>query len=277
MSHKFKISVIMGIYNCQDTLAEAIDSLLAQTFQDFELIMCDDGSSDNSKKIAEDYCNRFPDRFVLLENVENLGLNKTLNNCLKVATGEYVARMDGDDISLPDRFEKEVNFLDSHKEYAIVSTPMIFFDENGDWGSSKSIEIPQIKDFVFHTPFHCHAPCMIRREAYCAVNGYTEDKRLLRFEDCNLWFKLYGAGYRGYNIQEPLYKMRDDKNAYKRRKASVRLRGTYVKWTGFRIVKMPLKYYPFLIVEFMKNLAIAIMPEKLYNKLRRSNKETVNK
>lgn len=64
-----------------------------------------------------------------------MGLNHTLNRCLQVATGEYVARMDGDDVSLPTRLEKEVAFLDAHPEYAIVSTPMIFFDESGNWGA----------------------------------------------------------------------------------------------------------------------------------------------
>ena len=147
---------------------------------------------------------------------------------------------------------------------AIVSTPMIFFDEKGDWGCSKAIEVPQIKDFVKHAPFHCHAPCMIRKEAYLAVGGYTVDKRLLRFEDCNLWYKLYAAGYRGYNLQEPLYKMRDDRNAYHRRTPSARMRGVYVQWVGFQMIKMSLKYYPYLLLEVLKDLAIVLMPEKIY-------------
>ena len=267
MTMEIKVSIIMGIFNCVETLPEAIDSLLGQTFKEWELILCDDGSTDNTYSVAEEYALKYPNKIVLIRNSTNMGLNYTLNHCLKYAKGEYIARMDGDDLSLPMRLETEVKFLNEHPEYAIVSTLMIYFDEQGEWGKGTAIEIPQIKDFVFHTPFHCHAPCMIRREAYEAVGGYTVDRRLLRFEDCNLWYKLYAAGYRGYNLQEPLYKMRDDRNAYHRRTPSARIRGVYVHWVGFHLVHMPIRYYPFLMLEFFKDLAIILVPEVLYTTL----------
>lgn len=273
MDNRPKISIIMGIYNCADTLNEAILSILEQTEKNWELIMCDDGSVDNTYSIAEQYVKKYPNKMVLMQNEKNRGLNYTLNRCLKKARGRYVARMDGDDISLPERLQKEVEFLEAHPEYAIVSTPMIYFDESGDWGKGTAIEIPQIRDFVFHAPFHCHAPCMIRRDAFLKVKGYTVDKRLLRYEDCNLWYKLYAAGYRGYNLQEPLYKMRDDWNAYNRRSKSSRMRAVYVQYIGFRMVKMPIKYYPFLILEFIKSLLIAVMPEKLYMKIHKRRQQ----
>lgn len=268
-----KVSIIMGIYNCADTLEDAVDSILAQSFTDWELIMCDDGSTDRTLEVAQQYVKKYPNQFVVIKNEENKGLNYTLNHCLKYVQGEYVARMDGDDLSLPERLEKEVDFLDGHPEYAIVSTPMIFFDDKGDWGCSKAIEAPQIKDFANHAPFHCHAPCMIRKEAYLAIGGYTVDKRLLRFEDCNLWYKLYAAGYRGYNLQKPLYKMRDDRNAYHRRTPSARMRGVYVQWVGFRMIKMPVKYYPYLLVEFLKDVAVVLMPEKIYTMLHKKRQQ----
>lgn len=268
-----KVSIIMGIYNCASTLGEAIDSIMVQTFSDWELIMCDDGSTDNTLQIANNYAVRFPEKITVIRNNKNYGLNYTLNHCLQFVRGEYVARMDGDDISLPERLQKEIDFLDTHPEYAIVSSTMIFFDDDGDWGENQMIEIPQIKDFVFHAPFHCHAPCMIRKEAYKAVEGYTVDKRLLRFEDCNLWYKLYSIGYRGYNIQEPLYKMRDDRNAYHRRTPSARMRGVYVQYIGFRMVHMPMKYYLYLVVEFFKSLLIVIMPEKIYTILHKKKQQ----
>lgn len=265
-----KISIIMGIYNCAHTLHEAVDSIINQTYNNWELIMCDDGSSDDTLTIAKEFAASYPDKILVLQNEQNMGLNYTLNQCLKYATGDYVARMDGDDVSMSERFKIEAEFLDIHPEYAIVSTPMIFFDENGDWGQSKAIEIPMISDFVFHAPVHCHAPCMIRRKAYIEVGGYTIDKRLLRFEDCNLWYKLYAAGYRGYNLQEPLYKMRDDRNAYQRRTASSRLRAVYVQGIGFRMIHMPLRYYPYLAVEFFKSVVILMLPEKIYQGLHRN-------
>lgn len=258
------VSIIMGIYNCEETLEEAVNSILTQSYQSWELVICDDGSTDRTYEIAESYQKVLPNKIKLIINETNKGLNYTLNRCLTLARGKYIARMDGDDISLPLRLEKEVAFLEANPEFSIVSSPMIFFDEAGDWGKGKAIEIPQIRDFVFHAPFHCHAPCMIRSEAMRKVDGYTVDSRLLRYEDCNLWYKLYSNGYRGYNFQEPLYKMRDDRNAYHRRSASSRLRSVYVQYIGFRMIRMPLKYYPFLFIELLKSLVIILLPEKAY-------------
>lgn len=261
-----KVSVIMGIYNCAHTLPEAIDSLLAQTFTDWQLVMCDDGSRDDTYAVAKSYLERYPEKFVLLQNPQNMGLNHTLNRCLAAADGEYIARMDGDDISLPQRLEKEVAFLDTHPDYAIVSTPMIFFDESGDWGQSYAIERPTKRDFIKHSPVHCHAPCVIRREAYLAVDGYTEDRRILRFEDVNLWYKLYAKGYIGYNLDEPLYKMRDDQAATRRRSLKSRMNGVYVTYVGFKLFHFPWYMYGYVVVDFMKHFIKGVMPERLYLK-----------
>ncbi len=267
-----RISIIMGIYNCADTLDEAIESILAQTYTDWEMIMCDDGSFDDTYAVAQKYVQMYPDKFILIKNEQNEGLNKTLNNCLEIAKGEYIARMDGDDISLPERFEKEVELLDNHPEYAIVSSPMIYFDESGDWGKGTAIEVPQINDFFHHAPFHCHAPCMIRREAYLAVEGYSLDKRTLRYEDCNLWYRLYAAGYRGYNIQQPLYKMRDDRNAFGRRTLKSRMNGVYVTYDGIKRLKLPKRYYIYVVKEFVMGVIKGIMPVKLYMMIHKSSR-----
>lgn len=261
---KPKVSVIMGIYNCANTLAEAIDSMLAQTFDNWQLVLCDDGSADNTYAIAEEYVLKYPDKILLIRNEKNMGLNHTLNRCLAIADGEYIARMDGDDISLPTRLEKEVCFLERHPEYAIVSSPMVFFDDGGDWGKSQAIEKPTKKDFIKHSPVHCHAPCMIRKAAYLSVGGYTEDKRMFRFEDINLWYKLYAKGHRGYNLDEPLYKMRDDRAAAHRRSLSSRMNCVYVMYNGFRLFEFPWYMYIYIFIDFMKHLIKGILPEKLY-------------
>ncbi|MFR1973100.1 MAG: glycosyltransferase family 2 protein [Oscillospiraceae bacterium] len=268
-----KVSIIMGIFNCAETLPEAIDSVLAQTFSDWQLILCDDGSKDNTYGIAKEYQGRFPEKILLLQNERNMGLNHTLNRCLQVVSGEYVARMDGDDISLPTRLEKEAAFLDAHPEYAIVSTPMIFFDEHGDWGRSYAIEEPTKRDFIKHSPVHCHAPCMIRREAYLAVGGYTEDRRMLRFEDVNLWYKLYAKGYAGYNLDEPLYKMRDDHAAASRRSLKSRMNAAHVMRDGFSLFHFPRYLYGYIYIDLAKHFVKSIMPEKLYVLLHKRSME----
>lgn len=270
-----KISVIMGIYNCASTLAEAIDSILAQTYSNWELIMCDDGSKDETFDVAEEYRQRYPDKIILLQNDKNMGLNFTLNKCLAATSGEYVARMDGDDISLPLRFEKEIEYLENHPEFAIVSTPMIFFDQNGDWGYSTQIENPTKKDFIKHSPVHCHAPCMVKKEAYLAVDGYTVNEKMLRFEDVNLWYKLYAKGYRGHNLDEPLYKMRDDKNAYSRRGLKIRMNGVYVTYCGFKLFEFPWYMYSYVLIDFFKHFIKGIIPEQMYMHIHKKTKNTL--
>ncbi|MDE6461807.1 MAG: glycosyltransferase [Muribaculaceae bacterium] len=262
-----RISVIMGIYNCGSTLAEALDSLLAQTCQDFKVIMCDDGSSDNTLHIALQYVSRDPDKFILIQNERNMGLNYTLNHCLKYADTEYVARMDGDDISLPTRFEQELNFLDCHPEIAIVSTPMIYFDENGDFRRGGGGDrYPDKNDFVTGTPF-CHAPCMVRREAYEAVGGYSVDPKLLRVEDYHLWFKMYAKGYRGYILAEPLYRMRDDRNAIGRRTWRNRINEFHVRRIGYSMLSLPLHKR----IWMLRPIIVGLLPRPIYNYLHRRN------
>lgn len=261
-----RISVIMGIYNCALTLPEAIDSLLNQTYKSFRIILCDDGSTDNTYEVAKQYADQYP--FIrLIKNSENLKLAATLNHCLEYVDTEYVARMDGDDVSLPTRFEKEIDFLDKHAEFGFVSTPMIYFDKNGDWGVGKVIEMPEKKDFKYGSPF-CHAPVMVRTSVYRAVGGYTTDKRVERLEDFYLWFKFYRAGYKGYNLSEPLYKMRDDKDAVKRRKLSDRLR-TYS--VGVEVKKAFDISYPYL--SGLKNIAKGLLPMSLYRVLHKKRLE----
>lgn len=264
MDESKKISILMGIYNCAATLAEAIDSIISQTYTNWQFIICDDGSKDNSYDIAKKYEKMDPDRFVIIKNESNIGLNSTLNRCLKIADGDYIARMDGDDVCAPTRFQKEVEFLNCHPDYAIVSTYMTTFDENGEWGCIKTLEYPQVKDFPTHVPMFCHAPCMIRKEAFMDVGGYTEDKRLLRVEDYHLWYKFYAKGYKGYNIPEALYKMRDDRNALHRRTVKARFNGIYATFVGFKMVHLPKWMYIYAIKNAVVEIIKIIIPDKLY-------------
>lgn len=258
MSKNPKISVIMGIYNCSPYLQEALDSLYSQTYKDFEIILCDDGSKDDTYKIAKGNQEKHPE-IVLLKNPRNLGLNQTLNNCLEVARGEYIARMDGDDISLPTRFEKEVKFLDEHPEYAIVSAPMHHFDEKGIFRTGKGYGEPASKAYAKHVPF-CHAPCMVRTEAYRAVGGYTVSDKLLRQEDYHLWLKMYLKGYRGFMLSEPLYCMRDDRNALSRRNWISRRNEAYVKYLACKMLHLPLSYYLYCL----KPIILYLLPKRVY-------------
>lgn len=262
-----RISIIMGIYNCAQTLQQALDCLYAQTYQDFEIVLCDDGSTDNTYKIAQDNA-QIHSNIKLIRNLHNLGLNQTLNNCLTLADGELIARMDGDDTCSCDRLEREVRVLDAHPELAIVSTDMSFFDENGIWGQTHTLLQPRPSDFIKRTRF-CHAACLVRKEAFEAVRGYSVDYRLLRVEDYHLWIKMYAKGYRGYNIPLPLYQMRDDKNANNRKKFKFRINEAYVKFLAVKMLKLPFWNYLYCV----RPIFIGLLPSPIFNWLHRKSKK----
>ena len=267
-----KISVIMGIYNCAETLEEALDCIVKQTYTNWEVIMCDDCSTDHTVKIAEKYVIEYPNQFVLLRNDENKGLNYTLNKCLEFADGDYIARMDGDDLCAEDRFEKEVEALRKNPEIAIVSTDMLFFDENGVWGKTYAELYPIKESFLKGTPF-CHAACMVRKEAYEKVKGYSISDRLLRVEDYHLWIKMYEVGYRGKNIPKQLYLMRDDKAAYKRRKFRYRVNEAYVRGMAVRKLGLPISGYLYAI----QPIIIGILPKVVYDYFHKRKLESNSK
>lgn len=250
--------MLIGIYNCAETLVEALDSLYAQTYQDFKIILCEDGSSDNTYAVAEEY-SKSHDNIILLRNERNMGLNYTLNRCLEHADTEYIARMDGDDISLPKRFEIEINFLDAHPEYAVVSGPMIYFDADGDFRTGTGKGEVKKEDFIMGSPI-CHAPCMARTDAFKAVGGYSVGDRFLRAEDYHLWFKLFAAGYKLYMLNDVIYKMRDDRNALSRRTFKCRRNIAYVMHIGFKMIGLPWYTQVFTL----KPILMFFMPATVY-------------
>ena len=257
-----KISVLMGIYNCAGTLADAIDSILAQTYTNWELILCDDGSSDDTYAVAQDYQSRFPEKIILLKNEKNMGLNYTLNHCLEHATGEFIARMDGDDLCEAHRFETQLEALKTHPEMAVVSSNMTYFDEHGTWGKGNPIPFPQKADFMHGTPF-CHAPCMARCATIRQIGGYTDDPKYLRVEDYDLWVKLYSAGYQGMNLCDVLYHIRDDRAAVSRRQLKYRINEARVICKAVNLLKLPFWNYLYAIRPILKGL----LPKMLYTYL----------
>lgn len=256
-----RITVIMGIYNCANTLIEALESLEAQTYQRFQVVLCDDGSNDNTLEVAIKWAETRPN-YKVIGNERNMGLNFTLNHCLQYADTEFIARMDGDDLSKPTRFEKEIKFLDEHPEYAVVSTPMDYFDENGVFMTGRGRGEIKKENFLTGTPI-CHAPCMARTEVIKSVGGYSVDEKLLRVEDYHLWFKVFAAGHKIYVMNEVLYQMRDDRNAIIRRNWAGYLNIHYVMRTGFKMIGLPW----YCQVYSLRPLIIGALPKWLYKKL----------
>jgi glycosyltransferase EpsE len=232
-----RVSIIMGIYNCAPTLVESLDSIARQTYTDWEMILCDDGSTDDTLQVAREWAQR-DHRTKVLANDRNLGLARTLDRCITEACGELLARQDGDDISEPERLAKLVAAMEANPEIAVVSSWMSCFDEKGLWGMVRTKMFPTAEDFLSGSPI-CHAPCMMRPAPVLAVGGYGAQSWVLRDQDYYLWFRLYAAGYKAMNLQEPLYRMRDDENARSRRNLAARFNETRIRWKGFPMIGLP--------------------------------------
>ena len=244
------VSIIMGIYNCADTLSEAIDSIIKQTYTNWELILCDDCSTDNKTyELALAYRDKYPDKIIVIRNHINSKLAYSLNRCLEKATGKFIARMDGDDISVINRLEKQVNFLKNNPEYHLVGTLMRRFDNNGEHDVIPMIEYPNKYSLKKGVPFS-HATIMTYKYVYDELGGYNE--RLFRSQDYELWFRFYAKGYKGYNIQEPLYLVREDIHAIKRRTLKNRISVLLIQYNGYKQLNYPLYWYYMPILIFFK-------------------------
>ena len=243
-----KVSVIMGFYNNESTLARAIDSIINQTYDNWELIMCDDGSTDSSYIIAEEYKNRLPDKIKLLQNKKNKHLANALNRCLEVATGEYIARMDADDESLPKRFECQVVFLKNHPECILCGTSCFLSDELAHSQKLVScIDNPNKYTLYKHTPFN-HATIMCYKRLYVELGGYSENRNSVRCEDKELWYRFFAAEYRGCNINEPLYKVYENEASVYRRTPRSRWNIFVTNLKGYKLLNYPWYWYykPFI-------------------------------
>lgn len=193
----------MPVYNAQKYLSEAIDSVLAQTFDDWELILINDGSTDRSKAIIERYRDS---RIRYVENEQNMGLIATLNKGIDLCEGEYIARMDADDIAMPDRLSMQTDFLDRHADYVMCGTDAIVIDANGQQtGKIKNLcrdALLQI-NLLFTNPF-IH-PTMLIRRRILINNRYNVHYR--HTEDYELWCRLAKLG-KVANLNAELLKYR---------------------------------------------------------------------
>ena len=181
------VSVVMANYNTRiEYLKEAIDSILNQTFSDFEFIIVDDCSSDDSYEFVKTYTD---ERIVLLRNEHNLGLTKSLNIGFSYANGKYIARMDSDDISLPERFEKQVRFMDENPDLIVSGT---WFEK---FGVENKIRRPVISDFELYrcqlvfsdTPITLCHPSAIFRKSLLDEFSIKYDESILKSQDYAMW------------------------------------------------------------------------------------------
>jgi hypothetical protein len=204
------VSVVMSVYNDGHYVRQAIDSILAQTFTDFEFLIVDDGCTDNTRAIVENYQDA---RIRLVVNERNLGLAPSLNKAMRLSGAKYVARQDADDVSFAQRFSHEVDYLESHPEVGLVGTAAIVTSHRGEWqrpwrAIAQDIDLKW--SLLFCNPF-VHSSIMMRRSTLDQVGYYTEEPEVAKAfaEDYELWSRMNRVS-RSANLPWPLLEFRQN-------------------------------------------------------------------
>ncbi len=203
-----RITVLMPVYNADRFLRKAIDSILTQTFTGFEFMIIDDGSTDGSQSIVRSY-NDSRIRFV--QNEKNIGVAATLNRGLDLAQGEYIARMDADDISLPSRLKKQVHFMGKNPEVGISGTWIRLFGDQPRVVARRPVGAPVVKAFLLFDNALYH-PTVIMRNDMIEKYNLRYDSHFNRTEDYELWCRCRGI-FLLDNLPEQLVMMRIHKKS----------------------------------------------------------------
>lgn len=259
------ISVLMAVHNeSTELIACAIQSIMNQSMQTFELILCDDASN----LVVSQYLKKVQmsdDRIHLLRSDENLYAGKTRNMGLKVAKGRYIAILDADDYSYPDRLKIQYEFLESHSQYAFVCSDADIYDGKNTLPSQYKLKSdPEKEDFLWGMPF-VHATVMIRKACMNQVGGYAETKVSRRSEDYDLFMRLYALGYKGYNLNQILYRYYVNPELMKKKRLyRYRVDEARIRMKNFKLLGLWPKGFLYAI----KPLLVGLIPHELMWRLK---------
>lgn len=198
------ISVLMPVYNAAGYLRDAVESILGQDFKDFELVCVDDGSTDGSAKILASYTDP---RLRVITQLHNQGIVKTLNNGLAECRGQYIARMDSDDIAMQERFSRQLEAFQENPEVAVVDCVQTLMDENGHplgKTNSRVVKSADIYDTLPKTNCLGHPSVMVRGDLLRQY-GY----RNVAYEDYDLWLRMAADGLQIRKLEQPLLRFRE--------------------------------------------------------------------
>lgn len=271
-----QVSILMPVYNTAPYLCEAIDSMLSQTFTDFELIVLDDCSPDNAEAILDTYDDS---RIIRYRGEKNVGLSNVLNVGIGMAQGKYIARMDSDDISMPNRLKVQVDYLETHPEIDLVSVGMQLFGSKEEvWIRDLNPEKVKI-NALFHSPV-LHASSMLRKESF-EKHGLHYRQEMVPAEDYDLWTRALLKGLKLVNLPEVQYKYRlhptqatlqTNKTSIKSREVQTAyLKGALPSLSTKNIESFPGKFWPVFLANlkdgFFDRLLLAKRLFKMSNKV----------
>ncbi len=208
------VSVVLPTYNSSSFLSAAIDSILNQTFTNFELLLLDDCSSDDTRKIIEKYAQK-DNRISYIFNDKNLGIAKNRNKGIKAAKGKYIANMDHDDICDVTRLETQVQFLEKNPDYSAVGGQILIIDENADIVGKRQYPVfhQEIVKIISNISPMCNPAVLIRKSSIEQLGLY--DEKLPGVEDYDMWFKMVYHGWKLQNLKNVCFKYRVTKNQQK--------------------------------------------------------------
>lgn len=259
------ISVLMGIYDRSEdisVLRRSVESILHQTFSDFEFLICDDGSSKQVQAYLDGVVKK-DSRVRLIRSEGAFLLPVKLNRCLEKAHGKYIARMDGDDFSHPDRFQKQMNYLSGYSQISFVGCNVNLIQNGKAVGKRCFPEYPKVRDFYVTQPY-IHPTLIFRRKVLEAVNGYSEDKSVILCEDYDLLLRLYAKGFYGANLQEALFDYTIPATVKGNRKMYHRWNEVVTRYRRFGELDLLPSALPYVV----KPLAVEILPEKILKRLK---------
>ncbi len=208
MQNEPLISVIMATFNePKQFIEESISSILNQTYRNLELLIADDSTNEETVKVIDGFASK-DDRVIVIRKKERMGFVNALNEALHQAKGEYIARMDGDDISLPNRFDIQIKYASTHSEVDVFGGDMYIINEVGDVKSERHYPVKQEsieKMFVFRSPF-AHPTLMFKRDII--DSGFYYNPNYKKAEDVDFLMRLYKNGYVFGNTGEKLLRYR---------------------------------------------------------------------
>ncbi len=260
-----KVSVVMSVYNDEKFVGQSIQGVLNSTFKDFEFIICNDCSTDNTEEVIKSFKD---ERIVYVKNEINLKAAGGANRGLSLAKGEYVMRIDSDDITMPDRMQKQVDFLDSHPDVALVGGWAQAIDNEGNPVYQMTCpEKVEIKN-IFKNKSFIQPSIMVRKSVFDELNGYRAIKITRRAEDFDLFCRIYQKGYRGENLQENVIYYREDYESYKKRKFRYRIDIYKLMIYWIKELKLPFKYRFYAL----KTLLVGLIPKKILYSIKKRSK-----
>ncbi len=257
------VSVIIPTYNASESIQKCIDSIRNQTYPNIEIICCDDCSTDNTVEILKKYSSS---SVIVLENEKNMRAAYSRNRCIEIAKGQFIAQIDDDDYSVPERIEKQVEFLSKNPEIDFVGTGIFYFDENGVWGQS-SWEVgyaPQKEDFLKNSIF-INPSMMYRAEALRKVDGYRIAKETRRSQDYDMHMRMYAAGLKGYVLPDRLtYYYRGEKS-YPKIRYEYRRDEAKIRYKNYKALGLLPKGFIYVV----KPLIVGLIPSKFVDQFKK--------